>query len=97
MLLVIQFDIDADIIDVPQTIIENAGHYQDQFHKWLSNKAVNHSYWFYKDGKKYGLIFRSDAFVEWLNKYPLKENSQKAKIVSQHSSEYEKALPILFF
>lgn len=96
MLLVTQFDIDADIIDVPQTIVENAEYFQDQFLKWLYNESVNHSYWSYKDGKKYGLIYRSDAFVEWLNKYPLK-NSQKAKIVSQHLSEYEKALPILFF
>jgi hypothetical protein len=97
MLLVTQFDIDADIIDVPQTIVEDAEYYQDQFLKWLYNKSVNHSYWSYKDSKKHGLIYRSDSFVEWLNKYPLKENSQKAKIVSQHLSEYEKILPILFF
>lgn len=97
MLLVTQFDIDADIIDVPQTIVEDAEYYQDQFLKWLYNKSVNHSHWSYKDSKKHGLIYRSDAFVEWLNKYPLKENSQKAKIVSQHLSEYEKILPILFF
>jgi hypothetical protein len=97
MLLVIQFDIDADIIDVPQTIIENAGYYQDQFLKWLYNESVNHSYWSYKDGKKYGLVYHSDAFAEWLNKYPLEKNNQKAKIVSQHLSEYEKSWPILFY
>jgi len=41
MLLVTRFDIDADIIDVPQTIIEDAEYYQDQFLKWFYNKSVN--------------------------------------------------------
>lgn len=40
MRLVIEFDCDADIIDVPEFVIENKDILQRRFWKWLSNKSI---------------------------------------------------------
>ncbi len=97
MLLVTKFDFDADIIDVPLSILNDIEDYQKLFFKWLFDKTINHSYWLNKNGKKYGCSYRSDAFIDWLNENPLKKNREKAKVVSQFITEYNKALPILCF
>ena len=97
MLLVTKFDIDADLIDVPQSVIEQANVYQEQFFSWLFNKNNNHKYWWYEKGKKVGCAYRSDAFIEWLNAFPLRGSKNKAKSVSVHVFEYDNSLPSLFF
>ena len=97
MLLLVRFDCGADIIDVPQFIIDNVEDYQREFTAWLSDKNIDHAYWHYENGVKYGVSFRSDALVEWLNKFPLADNSDKAKSVVVGIGKYDKALPSIFF
>lgn len=96
MLLIILFDYDADLIDVP-ILINDMEKYQNLFFEWLFNKSIDHVYWLYKDGEKYGCSYRSEAFVDWLNNNPLKHSKEKAKIVLQFINEYNKELPILCF
>jgi len=97
MLIVTKFDVDADIIDAPLSVIEHAEDLQEQFFKWLFDKNVNHSYWWYENGLKFGCSYRSNAFIEWLNAFPLKNGDEKATIISTHVAEYDKTLPSLFF
>lgn len=98
MKLVLQFDIDADIIDVPQIVIDKKDMLYDQFFSWLYNKHNNHRYWVgIKEKGQYGVRYRSDAFIEWLNKKVLKESKQKAEIFSEYVYDYPDDLPVLYF
>jgi len=97
MLLITKFDISADIIDVPPFIINDIKSYQEQFFIWLCDKNNDHAYWHYQGGKKYGLNYRSNALIEWLNTFPLADYSEKAEAVEIDVSEYDKALPSIFF
>lgn len=97
MLLVIEFGVDADIIDVPKIVIENLKQYQEQFIKWLFDKSVDHAYWWYVDGEKFGCDYRSNAFLEWLNTNLLNELEEKAITVSTFVTVYDKSLPSLYF
>ena len=99
MLLVVEFDITADIINVPEDVILNKDIYRTRFLKWLyatNNKyrtkitdSNGHTFW--------GIIFRSDAFVEWLNKKVLKNSTEKAEVIVTCTNEYSEDLPVIFF
>lgn len=101
MKLVLEFDCDADIIEVPQNVIDNRDLLKKRFLKWLYSKQVKHKYWITmqdSNGKAFkGVKYRSDAFVEWLNKKVLAEESEKASIVEEYALEYDANLPKLQF
>ncbi len=100
MLLVIEFDLDADVIDVPQSVIDNKDILRRKFVHWMQSKS-NHQYRkVYTDisGKKfYGIEYRSDAFVNWLNMKVLHNQKEQAIVIKQMVSEYPSDLPRLFF
>lgn len=81
--VLVEFCIDADIIECPDWIVKDLGLYQTRFREWLSDENNDHSYWCYKNGKKVGSSFRSDAFVEWLNKFVLYNQSEKSKVLEE--------------
>jgi hypothetical protein len=98
MRLVLQFDMNADIIDVPQIVIDKKDILYDRFFFWLYDQHNNHKYWVNnKEKSKYGVCYRSDAFIEWLNKKVLKESEHKAKLLSEYICDYSDDLPILYF
>jgi hypothetical protein len=97
MLVVVNFCIDVDIIEVPDFIIKDLKTYRSQFSTWLSNPDTEHSYWNYRDGEKFGCCFRSDAFVEWLNLFPLSNSPKKAVVKEEHLTIYDHSLPCLNF
>lgn len=89
MKMIVEFDVDADIIDVPQYIIEERELIRRRFVKWLYNKGSKHKYWVRVDcgnRKCFALNYRSDAFVEWLNEKVLQKSIEKATVVEQHVS-----------
>jgi len=43
------------------------------------------------------LYYRSDAFVEWLNKKVLKEETEKTSILEEHICRYADDIPKLVF
>ena len=98
MQMMLEFDINADIIDVPQFIIENRELYRSRFLKWLYDKNIHHKYWVkFPDGDK-GLCYRADAFVEWLNKKILKGSTDRAEIVLEEVDiDAYRHLPSVFF
>ena len=101
MKLVVEFDIDADIIDVPAYVIENREILRRRFWKWLSDKSIKHKYWETwkdRDGVKHtGLRYRGDAFVEWLNKKVLMDSDEKAFVLETCVGDYPQDLPSIFF
>lgn len=101
MKLVLEFDCDADIIEVPQSVIDNRDLLKKRFLKWIFNKRVKHKYWVTTQdhaGKTFkGVRYRGDAFVEWLNKKVLSEESEKASIVEAYALEYSDSLPKIQF
>ena len=103
MKLLIEFDIDADIIEVPKFVIDQRQSLKSRFWKWISDKSIKHKYWV-KLGKDcgscyYGLQYRADAFVEWLNKKYIKNDSEKAYVVEEHVNidDFHHTLPSIFF
>ena len=97
MLLLVEFDVSADIIDVPQSVIDDRERLSRRFLKWLHDPGVKHKYWTTFSGHR-GLCYRSDALVEWLNKTVLKDSDQKAAIIEQYVSvNNEQHLPSVFF
>ncbi|WP_454054294.1 hypothetical protein [Clostridium sp. Marseille-Q7071] len=97
MRVVVKFDIDADIIDCPENITDNLIEYSNKFMNWLFDKQNNHSYWWYENGEKAGCSYRSEAFVEWLNKFVFDKSLNKAKVLECGVNNWDKNLPYIFF
>ena len=98
MKMMIEFDINADIIEVPESVVKDRELLRRRFLKWLYDKNVRHKYWVTSSGGEKGVCYRSDAFVEWLSKKVLKGDLVKAEIVAEEVDidEY-KHLPSIFF
>lgn len=103
MKLLIEFDIDADIIEVPQFVIDQREDLRRRFWKWISDKTIKHKYWIeMRDNhgnSHYVLRYRAAAFVEWLNKKYIKKGSEKAYVVEEHVNidDFHHELPSIFF
>ena len=101
MKMVVEFDIGADIIDVPQSVIDNRERLRTRFLKWLFDKNTKHKYWVeMKDStgtKLRGVCYRSNAFVEWLNKKVLSKTGESAVVLAENIFEYPDDLPKIFF
>lgn len=105
MQLLIEFDVFADLIDVPDFVIEQKDTLRNSFLNWMYNPKVKHKYWVTckdKDGVKYRTLrYRSDAFIEWLNKKVLKGNLQRAVLIEENvtnwPSEQFSSIPSIFF
>lgn len=97
MKVVVRMTYDADIIEVPNHIGENIKEYQAEFDEWLYNKNNDHPFWTYKDGEKYGVCFRSNAFVYWLNNVKLVGSENSVSVVDSFLQKYDPKLPIIYF
>lgn len=101
MRMIIKFDLDADVIDVPKAVIDEREVLRRRFLKWICNKSIKHKYWVTITdayGRKIlGLRYRGDAFVAWLNKKVLANSEQTATLIQQHVTEYSEDLPYIFF
>jgi len=95
MKVVIQFDIGADIIEIPEVSEKTLKEYQNRFLAWLSDKSNDHEYWVIIDDEKYGLSYRSCALVEWLNQFVY--DNDEAVLLDQGLYEWDTTLPRLFF
>ncbi len=95
MQLIVEFDIDADLIDVPDSVIAQREALPPRFLKWLYDPGVKHRYRVREKGFV-GYCYRSDAFVEWLNKKVL-GGSDRAVLLQEHLHEWDDALPSILF
>ena len=91
MQMIVEFDISADLIEVPAYVVENRELLRSRFFKWLYGYEGSKRY---RKGGCY--CYRSDAFVEWLNKKILK-NGEQAKVLEVEIRDWEETLPSIFF
>jgi len=54
-----------------------------EFDNWIHDRNIDHQYWRYSNGEKFGVCYRGDAFIYWLNNYHLKNNVEKVQLVSE--------------
>ena len=91
MKLIVEFDISADLIEVPGYVVENRELLRRQFLKWLTGWEGSRRW---RKGGCY--CSRSDAFVEWLNKKVLPREEQ-AKVLETMLRDWDETLPSIFF
>lgn len=97
MKMIVKIEGYADIIDVPQTVIETRDRLKQKFYRWLYNKKNRHEYWVNEsgehDGSQFGVVFGANAFVEWLNLKILKDSEQKAVLLEEFAETWDDSLP----
>ena len=90
MQMIVEFDISADLIEVPQWVVRDREKLRRQFLKWLTGLEGSHRY------RKGGCwCYRSEAFVYWLNKRVLK--CEQARVVQEQLGAWDESLPSIFF
>ena len=100
MRMVLTFEFDSDIIDGPQRVIEERERLKDAFYDWLYDRSNHHRFWANEkgvnDGSQYSVVYRSDAFLEWLNARVLGEK-EKASLIASEVDTWDPELPSLRF
>lgn len=91
MKMIVEFDIGADLIEVPEWVVRDRELLRRQFLKWLTGWEGSRRW---RKGGCY--CYRSDAFVDWLNKKVLTEGEQ-ARVVREYLREWDETLPGIFF
>lgn len=90
MQMIVEFDIGADLIEVPEWVVRDLEKLRRQFLKWLTGFEGSRRY------RKGGCwCYRSDAFVYWLNKRVLK--GEQARVVQEQLGAWDESLPSIFF
>jgi hypothetical protein len=95
--IALSFEDDTDIISVPDEIALNIKKHQHAFDKWIYNKDIDHEYWVKIDGRKMAVSFDTDAFVKYLNDFPLKSSEEKASVLEYNVESFDKDIPKLYF
>ncbi|MBM7866905.1 hypothetical protein GTO89_04660 [Heliobacterium gestii] len=67
LIIEVRLCIDKEYISCPAKVGRNIKKLREEFLDWLYDSAIDHPYWLYRDGEKYGVHYRGDAFVYWLN------------------------------
>lgn len=97
MLVVITVEFDSDLVCIPDSSKYSLKKLQILFNKWLYDKDIDHEYWVYRDGRKYGVSYGIDAFIKWLNENIFEGCDDKVKIVEKNISNIPKELERLYF
>lgn len=85
-------EFDVDIIDIPQSVLNDIKNIRKKFDKWIYDKDNKLSW----DSKNKVFCFRADLFVFWLNEYVLSAD-EKATLLESQPDSYDHSLPILRF
>lgn len=97
MLLLTQFKREFDIIDIPQSAYDRITELQDQFFAWRADRSADHPYWVCAGGGDCDDCYHADAFVNWLNAFPLQESEEKADVVAERVTGDDGKLPLQRF
>jgi hypothetical protein len=88
---------DYDIADLPEEAVTNFADFSSDFFDWLYDKNNEHDYWWLDSkGRKDAVCYRSEAFIEWLNKVHYKKEVAK-KIDENNFTEDISKLPVIWF
>lgn len=97
MLVVVSFTYYSDIVYIPDSLGHTPEELQNLFDNWLYDKTIDHEYWIYENGKKYGVTYDIDAFIKWLKKNIFADIEDKVRIVEKDISEIPRDLERLYF
>ncbi|MCL1696619.1 MULTISPECIES: hypothetical protein [unclassified Lysinibacillus] len=86
MIIKVGFDYEDDIeyMICPAKVGRNINRLQEEFWDWLFDRKNQHPYWFEEeeDGTvTYGVFYRTDAFVYWLNKVRFNKGKNVARLI----------------
>ena len=95
--IAVEFTYHIDIIEVPDPIAKDIRKYQHAFDKWLYNKNNDHGLWVIVEGEKMAVAFDCRDFVDYLNKYVVKEGDPACVLVETDLPKSPKIKPDLFF
>ena len=79
-----EYENDIEYMICPAKVGRNIKRLQKDFFKWLYNRENNHPYWFEEeeDGNViYGVSYRTDAFIYWLNKVKFNKGKNVARLI----------------
>ena len=101
MRLVVQFDLDADIIDVPSFVIDRKDVFRKKFLRWLYGPFNCHRFLRrtvdIAGVEHAGMFYRGITFVEWINAKVLNKSLKKATVLEEYVTEYPSSLPVIYF
>ena len=102
MKLVVEFDIYADLLEVPASVVEQRNKLRNQFLDWLYNPKSRHNHYKYMvdaAGRRTKcMVYGTKEFVEWLNRKALRSSEEKATIAaSDIDTDQYKDVPSIFF
>ena len=95
--IALKFTFNSDLIEVPDKVAQDIDKVRSKFYKWLSDKSNDHNYWIYINGRKNGLCYNSEAFLDYLNNVYLKDDKEKARLVQKRVESVSPDVPVLFF
>ena len=91
MQMIVEFDISADLIEVPEWVVRDRERLRQRFFKWLMGFEGSRRY---RKGGCY--CYRSDAFVYWLNRKVLRDGD-RAQVLEVGLGDWDRDLPAIFF
>jgi hypothetical protein len=86
-----EYEDDIEYMLCPPKVGRNIKRLQKEFWEWLYDRENQHPYWFAdeEDGiVTYGVSYRTDAFIYWLNKVKFNKGKNVARLI-----EVPKAVP----
>ena len=86
MIVKVRFEYEDDIeyMICPAKVGRNINRLQKEFFGWLYDRENQHPYWFEdeEDGNvTYGVSYRTDAFIYWLNKVKFNKGKNVARLI----------------
>lgn len=85
----------VDIVDMPNEIVNNLDEVVNEFFAWMFDKSNNHEYWVIEGGEKKYCSYSTEAFIDWLNQYIIKE--ERAAIITISARQIDENLPMIYF
>ncbi|GAB6988696.1 hypothetical protein [Paenibacillus pini] len=93
MIIEVDFGMHREAIEIEGELGKQIEQLQEQFLDWIYNKEIDHQYWIYKEGIKWGVSYRGSAFVEWLNNM----NSNEYRKTTLTKDKYSTATKTIYF
>ena len=102
MKLIVEFDVYADLLEVPAEVVEQRDKLRNRFLDWLYDPKNRHNYYRYVvDAAGHStkcMLYGAKEFVDWLNEKPLRNNEEKATIISSGiETDLYNDIPAIFF
>lgn len=102
MYLIVEFDLNSDLVDVPEKVIENMEDVRHSFLRWVYSPHNKKKFAkIVKDSNGHSLeciCYNSEEFIDWLNKKVLQAGENKATLVEKNIDRQScRNYPSIFF